>query len=119
MQVPHRDAEWDALVQLIRRGALWHRVHRADQFIASVRLFVEQGSRSRRIELHRCEEAVAVIREVIFRLRNIRHVNLEAVIQNHVIVEYFSIPLFNSETISFAFCTSAGVCGRIAVIVMC
>ena len=72
VQMPHGDAQRNAGVELLFGGALGHGVHGADEFIAVRSFLIEQGSRARSIEREGFEEAVDVIREVIFGLREIR-----------------------------------------------
>src|SRR6266850_1610595 len=72
VQMPHGDAQRNTGVELFFGGALGHGVHGTDEFIAVGSLLIEQGGRARSIEREGFEEAVEVIREVIFGLREIR-----------------------------------------------
>src|SRR4029077_320212 len=52
--VPLRDAEWNALVQLILAEALGRGVHYANQFVIVAMLFIEQRRRMFGIETEGC-----------------------------------------------------------------
>ena len=86
VQMPGRYAQRDALVELLFGGALGHGVHRAHQFVARRSFLVQQGSGTRRFERERFEEAIPVIREVIFGLRKVGQENLVPVGESDVIV---------------------------------
>ena len=79
----------DAGVELVFRGALGHGVHGADELVAGGGFFVEQGSRARGIEREGFQKAVAIAREVIFGLREIRQKDFEAVVERDVVVLVF------------------------------
>jgi hypothetical protein len=89
VEMPHSDAERDASVELIFRGALGHGVHGADEFIVGGGFFVEERSGASGIEGQRFQKAVAIAGEVIFGLRDIRQENFEAVVESGVVVLVF------------------------------
>src|SRR5882672_7985570 len=89
VQMPHGDAQRNAGVELLFGRALGHGVHGADELVAIGSFLVKQGSRARRIERESFKEAVHVIREVIFGLREIREKDSVTFVQRHVVVLVF------------------------------
>ncbi len=89
VQMPHSDAKRDAGVELVFGGALGHGVHGADKFVASCSFSVEQGSGACGIKRESFQEAVPIIREVIFGLREIGEKDFVTVVQGDVVVLVF------------------------------
>ena len=87
--MPHGNAQRNAGVELLFGGALGHGVHGADEFVAVGSFLVEQGSRARCIERKGFKEAVNVVREVIFGLREIWEKNLVTLVQRDMVVLVF------------------------------
>src|SRR5215471_16175029 len=85
--MPVRDAERDALVQLILRSVDAVGVHGADELVSTVsRFLVEQRGRLEGIEVRTRLESKLVLCKVVLGLRNIRKKNLVTVRQRLAVV---------------------------------
>ena len=85
--VPARDAERDAVVQLVFRGGYAVGVHGADEFVAAVwRFGVEQRGGFEGIEVEGGGDGVVVFGEVVLGLRDVGEENLVAVGEGFAVV---------------------------------
>src|ERR1700734_3103336 len=87
--MPLRDAERNALVELIFGETLGRGVHYADQLVVVAVFLIEQGRGMFGIETKSCFHPISVVREVVHLLRNVGKENLIAIGQRGVIVEIF------------------------------